>query len=138
MGIAAGTLQHAYKLFASMQQIISKIPADYGTNYNNKLANAKLMQEKSVDLAKNVTFDKIPEFSKIEMPDQKNFVKFDDSSKGDLEKVPVMAETLRHIIPPEVRAMQSELKTQIQNTLDQNFKAHEKHDQEQRAFLGQY
>lgn len=68
------------------------------------------MTEKSADLCKNVFFEKIPEFKAIQMPDRKNFVKFDDSNKADLEIVPIMSETLRHIIPPEVRSMQSELK----------------------------
>jgi hypothetical protein len=72
------------------------------------------------------------------MPDSKNYVKFDDSTKADLEHVPIMNETLRHIIPPEVRSMQSELKMQIQNTVDQNIQSIEKADQEERAFLGQY
>ena len=53
------------------------------------------------------------------MPDKKNFVKFDDSSKGDLEKTPILNETLRHVIPPEVRNMQAELKKVIQEgTID--------------------
>jgi hypothetical protein len=60
------------------------------------------------------------------MPDRRNYVKFDDSVKPALEIIPIMSETLRHIIPPEVRSMQSELKMQIQNTLDQNFKTLEK------------
>lgn len=68
------------------------------------------MTEKSADLCKNVFFEKIPEFKTIQMPDRKNFVKYDDSYKTELEVVPIMSETLRHIIPPEVRSMQSELK----------------------------
>lgn len=128
MGEAAGTIQHAYNLFNSMGPIINTIPNDYSDNYKKKLANAQQMMQKSQELAKTVFFEKIPEFKSIQIPDSKNFVKFDDSCKADLEQVPIMNETLRHIIPPEVRAMQSELKTHIQNTLDQNFKTHEKSD----------
>jgi hypothetical protein len=47
------------------------------------------------------------------MPDKKNFVKFDDSEKGELEKTPILNEVLRHVIPPEVRNMQAELKKGI-------------------------
>lgn len=122
MGEAAGTLSHAYNLFASMKQVVGTIPNDYKDNYGKKLANAEQMFQKASQLCKDVFFEKIPEFKAIPMPDRKNFVKLDDSEKTDLEKVPIMNETLRHIIPPEVRSMQSDLKTQIQNTIDQNFK----------------
>ena len=59
----------------------------------------------SADKAKNVFFEKIPPFSEIKMPDSKNFVKFDDSLKDELNQIPVMNEVLRHVIPPEVRKM---------------------------------
>ena len=49
-----------------------------------------------------------------------------------------MNEVLRHVIPPQVRAMQGEFKTQIQNMVDQQYKALEKGDLEQRSFLGQF
>lgn len=58
-------------------------------------------------------FEKVEDFKKIDMPDKKNFVKFDDSGKGDLEKTPILNETLRHVVPPEVRNMQAELKKLI-------------------------
>lgn len=63
------------------------------------------MSKNATEVSKTVFFDKIPEFKAIKIPDSKNFVKFDDSAKEDLEKVPIMNETLRHIIPPEVRSM---------------------------------
>jgi len=47
------------------------------------------------------------------MPDSKNFVKFEDSAAGPLNEVPIMNETLRHVIPPQVRKMQAELKEML-------------------------
>ena len=138
MGVAAGTANHAYQLFVNMGPIISAIPSDYGENYKKKLANAEQMAKTSTDKAKNVFFDAIPVHAKVPMPDSKNFVKFDDSCKEELNKTPVMNETLRHVIPPEVRTMQSEIKQFIQNTIDQKYKELEKQDTEERAFLGQY
>lgn len=75
-------------------------------------------------------FEKIPDHANIKIPDCKNFVKFDDSANAELQKVPFMNETLRHIIPPEVRSMQGEFKTQMQNMIDQAYKAQEKADTE--------
>lgn len=110
MGEAAGTCNHAEKLFLSIKPIISNIPASYGENYNKKLANAQKMAATATDKAKNVFFEPIPDHSKIPIPDSKNFVKFDDSGKEPLTHIPIMNETLRHIIPPEVRSMQTEFK----------------------------
>ena len=49
-----------------------------------------------------------------------------------------MNETLRHVVPPQVRTMQTEFKTQMQNLIDLQYKALETSDQEERVFLGQY
>lgn len=77
------------------------------------------MAKTSADKAKTVFFEKIPDFKDIKMPDQKNFVKFDSSCQDELNKIPMMNETLRHVVPPEVRKMQGELNTQLQNMIDQ-------------------
>jgi hypothetical protein len=58
------------------------------------------MKKMSEDKAKNVFFEIIPSHEKIQIPDCKNFVKFDPSIKDELDKVPIMNETLRYIIPP--------------------------------------
>ena len=117
---------------------MKNIPADYKVNYTKKLENAQQMSTTATDKAKNVFFEKIPEERDGKMPDRKNFVKFDESAKAALEVVPTMSETLRHVIPPEVRAMQGELKQFIQNTVDQKFEELKRKDTEERAFLGQY
>lgn len=39
------------------------------------------------------------------MPDQRNFVKFDESGKDELVKIPLINEVLRHVVPPAVRKM---------------------------------
>ena len=65
------------------------------------------------DKAKNVFFEIIVSYEKIQIPDSKNFVKFDASIKDELDKVPTMNETLRYIIPPQVRKMQAEFKQML-------------------------
>ena len=101
-----------------MSSIIGNIDGSYHTNYNNKLKQSGDMAKLSADKAKNVFFEKIPPFSEIKMPDSKNFVKFDDSCKDDLTKVPIMVEILRHVVPPEVQRMNKELHTELQNQID--------------------
>jgi len=79
------------------------------------------MSALAVDKAKNVFFEKIPDFTQIKMPDQKNFVKFDPSAEEPLKIEPSMKETLRHVVPPQVRKMQAEVKTLLQNMVDQQY-----------------
>ena len=136
MGIAAGTANYAFEVFKKAGAIIPRIPADYHENYKKKLEQSQNMSKMATDKATTVFFEKIPEWSKIPIPDSKNFVKFDDSCKDDFNKVPPMNETLRHVVPPEVRNMQGEIKTQLQNQIDQEYKASEKSDIDERAFLG--
>ena len=138
MGIAAGTAQHANEVFSGMQSIIQNIDASYHTNYNNKLKQSGDMAKLSADKAKNVFFEKIPPFNEIKMPDSKNFVKFDDSIKDELNQTPVMNEVLRHVVPAEVKKMKTELHTYIQNQIDQQYKQQEKQCLDERSFLGQY
>lgn len=65
-------------------------------------------------------------------------MKFDESANAELLVIPPMNDIFRYIIPPQVRNMQSEFKTIIQNVIDQKYKEIEKADLELRAFYGQY
>ena len=49
-----------------------------------------------------------------------------------------MNEILRKIIPPQVRELVIELKTQIQNLINQKYKENDKHEDELRSFFGEY
>jgi hypothetical protein len=52
-------------------------------------------------------------------------------------KLPI-EDKLRHIIPPEVRAMQNELKNQIQELINQQYEKEAKAEAEMRQFLGNF
>jgi len=69
----------------------------------------------AADKAKTVFFEPITEHSKVKMPDAKNFVKMDPSGNEELLKTSTYNDTFRYIIPPQVRNMQSEFKTIVQN-----------------------
>lgn len=92
----------------------------------------------SSEKAKTVFYEPITPPDKVKMPDAKNFVKYDGTVQEELNATSPHNETFRYIIPPQVRNMQSEFKTIIQNMIDQKYKDNEKSDLEQRAFFGQY
>lgn len=122
MGEAAGTAHRAMEIFAECGPLMSKIPPNYNTNYQNKLKQSQDLAKMAEDKSKNVFFEPIMPANKVPMPDCKNFVKFDDSIKVEFGKTPVMNETLRHVIPPQVRSMQKEFHNVIQNLIDQHYK----------------
>jgi hypothetical protein len=113
MGIAAGTAKRASDLFISAGKIVNRIHPDYRTTFELKVTQSKKLAEQSADKAVNVCFEQVVSWEKIEIPDSKNYVKFDKSANDDFTKIPHMNEILRHIVPPEVRQMQTELKQQL-------------------------
>jgi hypothetical protein len=97
MGIAAATAVHAVELFNKLKPIVGQIPTRYKDNYLQKLEDAKQLAKTATDKAKNVCFEKIPDFKQIPMPESRNFVNFDDSVKEDFLKVPaILSKILSH------------------------------------------
>jgi len=109
MGTAAGTASRAAMLFNSVDNLVKSLP-DYKDNYTKKVAQVAQLSKMATEKASTVTFEKIPDWRSIQIPDAKNFVKFDSSASEELDKVPAMNEILRYIIPPQVRKMQAEFK----------------------------
>ena len=118
MGIAAGTAKRAFEVFLGCKSVVDMIPPDYQANYKKKLQASENHFKMAEDKVKTVFFEQMPDHTKIPMPDKKNFVKFDEATSKPLEATPAMNEILRYIIPPQVRKMAGELKTQIQNLID--------------------
>ena len=92
------------------------------------------MSDTAADKAKNVLFVPITPHEKVKMPDAKNFVKLDPTGNDELLKTSAYNDTFRYIILSQVRNMQQEFKTIIQNQIDQKYKKVEKDDLELRAF----
>lgn len=113
MGTAAGTAINASQIFKNMQGVVSHVPVDYRDSYAKKAKQAEDLANMATEKAKNVFFEAIPPSNEIPIPDSKTFVKFDESIKPDFNQVPDINETLRHVVPPEVRKMQGEVRTQL-------------------------
>jgi hypothetical protein len=54
-----------------------------------------------------------------------------DSLEGKL----AIEDKLRHIVPPQVRVMQNELKTEMQKIINTQFEAEQKTEVDQKKFL---
>jgi hypothetical protein len=66
-----------------------------------------------------------------------NFVKMEALVDSLTGKLPI-EEKLRHIVPPQVRVMQVELKTKLQEVINQMFEVEQKTEADQKKFLQQY
>ncbi len=60
--------------------------------------------------------------SAVPKPDPKNFVKMEAAVDAVEEGHPI-EEKLRHLVPSEVRAMQEELRNNLQEVVNQNLEA---------------
>ena len=86
MGIAAGTAAQARKLFEECLSVVNLIGPTYSDNYQNKLKQAASLEKMATEKAKSVFFESVATPDKIKMPDQKNFVKFEEKElKEELE-----------------------------------------------------
>jgi hypothetical protein len=63
-----------------------------------------------------------------------NFVKMEPLLDSLQSKLPI-EEKLRHIVPPQVRVMQVELKTKLQEVINQMFEGEQKIEGDQKKFL---
>ena len=54
MGMAAGTGKRAYEVFLSCQGIIGKIPPDYKSNFEKKLAGSEAHYKKAEEKARRL------------------------------------------------------------------------------------
>lgn len=74
--------------------------------------NKAIKDNKSIYFERETPVDQIPK------PDCQNFVKMEAVFDNVQVKMP-LEDKLRHIVPPEVRAMQNELKNQLQDIINQ-------------------
>lgn len=96
-----------------------------------KLRDKAIKENQTIYFETEVHQDKIPK------PDMQNFVKMEalvDTLNG---KFPI-EEKLRHLVPPQVRVMQGELKTKLQDVVNQMFEVEQKTEADQKKFLQQY
>jgi len=56
----------------------------------------------------------------------------------NLQGKPAIEDKLRHIVPPQVRAMQVEIKQKLQEIINTQFENDQKSDAEVKKFLSQY
>ena len=93
------------------------IPSNYQENFNTKVADLTKLREKAINENKTIYFEKEMPIDQVPVPAAQNFVKMEavmDNLQGKL----AIEDKLRHIVPPQVRAMQIEIKQKLQEIIN--------------------
>lgn len=73
----------------------------------------------------------------LKKPESQSFVKFDMSIIEELNRVSPLDEKMRHIVPPQVAALQEQLKNDLQGSLNHHFELVNQQENATRGFLSQ-
>lgn len=103
--------------FERAKPVVMTIPSNYQDNFNTKYADVCKLRDKAINENKTIYFDREIPLEQIPKPDLQNFVKL-EPVLGDLQGKLAIEEKLRHIVPPQVRVMQIELKTKLQEVIN--------------------
>lgn len=137
MGLAVALLKATCFMMEKAKAVVLTIGANYQDNFNNKFTEIIQMRDKAIKDNSSIYFERETPIDQLPKPDCQNFVKMEAVLETLNTKLPI-EDKLRHIVPPEVRAMQNELKNQIQDLINQQYEKEAKGETEIRQFLGNF
>ena len=117
MGAVCAYYKMAMNVFNRAQTVIHQIPTNYKDNFTAKYTDLKKMHDKAIHENKTLYFEKEQPENIVNKPEAKNFVKL-EPALGAVEEGHQIEEKLRHLVPPEVRAMQEELRNNLQEIIN--------------------
>jgi len=123
--------------FEKAKPVIGLIPSNYQENFNTRYADVIKNRDKAVKENSTIYFDRELPIESIPKPDCQNFVKL-EAALDNLSSKLAIEEKLRHIVPPQVRVMQMELKQKLQEVINSNFELEQKGEAENKKFLQTY
>lgn len=110
MGRAVSYIKKTVAEMDRAKSIVTAIPSNYQDIFNAKYAEITKLRDKADGDNRTVYFDRETPLDQIPKPDLQNFVKLEPALDNIAQvKLPI-EEKLKHIVPPQVRAMQNELK----------------------------
>jgi hypothetical protein len=127
MGRVVGYFKKTAAEFERAKGIVTLIPSSYQDNFNTKYADVVKMRDKAINENKTIYFEKELGFDQITPPAAQNFVKLEPMMESLHLKLPI-EDKLRHIVPPQVRTMQVELKQKLQEVINGQFEHEQKEE----------
>lgn len=109
MGLAVALLKATAFMMDKAKAVVVTVPANYQDNFNNKYNEVIKLRDKAIKDNSSIYFERETPVDQLPKPDCQNFVKMEAVLENLSTKLPI-EDRLRHIVPPEVRAMQNEVK----------------------------
>lgn len=135
MGKAVSMFKRTALEFEKAKSVVTQIPSNYQDNYNQKCADVAKMRDKSTNENKTIYFEREVPPESLPAPDAQNFVKLEPF---EIQSKLAVEEKLRHIVPPQVRVMQTELQKKFEEVVNQMFEQNQKSEVQLKQFLTQY
>lgn len=137
MGKAAAMLRVAVNKIEEARPYVTPLGGGYVDNFNKKLADAIALRDKAIDKNKSVYYEQEPGLEALPKPDPQNFVNLVAMTE-EINQVPELDAKLRHVVPPQVRQMQEELKNYLQQIVQAQFTRIQQCDENLDTFLKQF
>ena len=112
MNQAIAYLTVCVEKFNDAQSHAAALGGAYQSNFNTKLAEAQALLAKAIDENKKIYYESNIPTAELAKPDPQNFVNLTQMN-DEINVAPELDRKLSHIIPPGVRVLQDELKTQL-------------------------
>jgi len=121
-GMAAANtyLKECVRLYGEAQPFAQALGGSYKSNFDAKIIAARELQAKAEHENKSIYYEPQVAIEDLPKPDPQNYVSL-ESCQEDLAKPCDLDNSLRHLVPPEVRAMNDELKAQIAQMIQDEF-----------------
>jgi hypothetical protein len=137
MGRAVGYFKKTSAEFERAKAVVALVPSNYQDNFNTKYADVVKLRDKAINENKTIYFEKELALEQVTAPAAQNFVKL-EAVMGNLQGKLAIEDKLRHIVPPQVRAMQVEIKQKLQEVINGQFETEQKQEADVKKFLAQY
>lgn len=109
IGLAMGYYSKTLQVMDGVKSVVMAIPPNYQDTYNKKINEVKTGLGKAKSDNDSIYFEKVIGADGVTRPDAQNFVKM-EPMQGEIDHTHNIENQLRHIIPPQVRVMQEELR----------------------------
>jgi hypothetical protein len=113
IGRAATYLKITVAKFDEAKPFVNALGGSYKANFDKKYIEVVALKDKCVSDNQTVYYEGEPEAASIPKPDAQNFVNM-ISVADEMNATPDLDSRLRHLIPPEVRKMQDEIRNVLQ------------------------
>ena len=137
MGQAVGYLKLSLALMNSAKAKSAAVPTTYRQAFMEKFAEAEQAYAAAKKDNEKVYFEREPDAKDLPPIVKKSFVKF-ISIEDEITKGSKLEESLRHMVPVEVRVMQDEFRNEVNAIINKVMDNSGNVDNEQAAFLVNY